>query len=69
MMMELNKQHVIKLIGYASGIAANNIDCALGPWYLYYHQHFFNQSGFQVEWEAYGHAKYYGAGFSCHGLC
>jgi len=42
----------MKLIGYASGIAANNIDCALGPWYLYYHQHLFHQLGFQVEWEA-----------------
>ncbi|NCT56392.1 MAG: arginase [Legionella sp.] len=41
----------MKLIGYASGIAANNIDCALGPWYLYYHQHLFSQLGFQVEWE------------------
>jgi arginase len=42
----------MKLFGYASGIAANNIDCALGPWYLYYHQHLFNQRGFQVEWDA-----------------
>ena len=27
----------LPLIGYASGVAANNPDCALGPWYLYYH--------------------------------
>lgn len=42
----------MKLIGYASGMAANHIDCALGPWYLYYHQYLFEQLGFQVEWEA-----------------
>ncbi|MDF1827771.1 MAG: arginase [Legionellaceae bacterium] len=42
----------MKLIGYASGMAANRIDCALGPWYLYYHQQLFSQIGFQVEWEA-----------------
>ncbi|MDF1684950.1 MAG: arginase [Legionellaceae bacterium] len=53
--MELETQHIIRLIGYASGVAANNIDCALGPWYLYYHQHLFNQlnqGGLQVEWDA-----------------
>jgi arginase len=49
--VNLEKQHVIKLIGYASGIAANNIDCALGPWHMYYHQDLFNTLGFQVEWE------------------
>lgn len=27
----------LAFIGYASGLAANNVDCALGPWYLYYH--------------------------------
>ncbi|PJD91365.1 MAG: arginase [Legionella sp.] len=29
----------ITLLGFASGIAANDSNCALGPWYLYYHPH------------------------------
>ncbi len=40
----------INLIGYASGIAANNQDCALGPWYLYYHPHLFEEFHLQVSW-------------------
>ncbi len=40
----------VKLLGYASGAAANNIDCALGPWYLYYHQHLFEKIKINIEW-------------------
>lgn len=43
-------KHVINLVGYASGIAANNIDCALGPWYLYYHPALFYDAGVDVKW-------------------
>lgn len=32
----MNK-HSLALFGFGSGIAANNPDCALGPWYLFYH--------------------------------
>lgn len=40
----------VKLLGYASGAAANNIDCALGPWYLYYHKNLFNAIDTEIEW-------------------
>lgn len=33
----MNTSNQIALVGFASGVAANNQDCALGPWYLYYH--------------------------------
>lgn len=42
---------LINLIGYASGIAANNVDCALGPWYLYYHQDLFTSLDLDVKWQ------------------
>lgn len=41
----------LSLIGFASGVAANNVDCALGPWYLYYHPELFNAIGMRVHWE------------------
>lgn len=44
------KKGKINLIGYASGIAANNPDCALGPWYLYYHPHLFESLQLSVSW-------------------
>lgn len=40
----------VKLLGYACGAAANNIDCALGPWYFFYHQELFKQISVQAEW-------------------
>lgn len=45
----MNKES-IHLIGYASGIAANNTDCALGPWYFYYHPELFRHHGLDVSW-------------------
>jgi len=48
--MQQQVKHVIKLIGYASGIAANNVDCALGPWYMHYHPELFHHMGLRVEW-------------------
>lgn len=44
--------HKLPLFGFASGIAANNPDCALGPWYLYYHPDLFQALGLEVEWQA-----------------
>lgn len=41
----------LELIGFASGIAANNPDCALGPWYLYYHPELFNALSLNVHWQ------------------
>lgn len=49
--MKKNLLPVVKLLGYASGAAANNIDCALGPWYLYYHQELFTKLNTKVEWD------------------
>ncbi len=49
--MQLKKHDIIKLVGYASGIGANDSDCALGPWYLYYHQDLFKQLGLHTEWQ------------------
>lgn len=40
----------INLIGFAGGAAANNVDCALGPWYWYYHPELFNQLDVKVNW-------------------
>lgn len=40
----------IDLIGYASGVAANNIDCALGPLYLQQHPQLFWDVGFEPVW-------------------
>ena len=48
--MKHQTKHVVNLIGYASGVAANNIDCSLGPWYLYYHPALFDKFGLSVEW-------------------
>ena len=41
----------LALIGFASGIAANNPDCALGPWYMYYHPELFHAVGMNVDWQ------------------
>lgn len=43
----------LALIGYASGLAANNPDCALGPWYLYYHPTLWDHVGFKVHWQTF----------------
>lgn len=40
----------LALIGFASGVAANNPDCALGPWYLHSHPRLFRQLGFKTHW-------------------
>ena len=42
----------LELIGFASGVAANIIDCALGPWYLYYHPELFNTIDVDVHWQS-----------------
>lgn len=42
----------LNLFGFASGIAANNTDCALGPWYLYYHPELFSALAIHVHWQA-----------------
>jgi arginase len=41
----------LHLLGFASGIAGNNPDCALGPWFLYYHPEWFQQVGLSVIWQ------------------
>lgn len=41
----------LNLYGFASGIAANNPDCGLGPLYLYYHPALFDSLSFPVEWK------------------
>ena len=41
----------LNLLGFASGIAANNPDCALGPWYLYYHPELFTTKEMLVHWQ------------------
>lgn len=41
----------LALIGFASGVAANNPDCALGPWYLYYHPSLFAKLDFATHWQ------------------
>ncbi len=40
----------LELLGFASGIAANNPDCGLGPWYLYYHPELFEALNLEVHW-------------------
>lgn len=42
----------LTLLGFASGIAANNPDCALGPWYLYYHPELFCALNMEVHWKS-----------------
>lgn len=49
--MKYQQKNVVKLIGYASGVAANNIDCALGPWYMFYHPALFQKIGLDVDWQ------------------
>lgn len=41
----------LNLIGYASGIAGNNPDCALAPWYLYNHPKWFHHLSISVNWQ------------------
>jgi arginase len=41
---------LIPLYGFASGIAANNPDCGLGPVYLYMHPELWQHHGVDVEW-------------------
>lgn len=41
----------VYLIGYASGVAANNIDCALGPWYLHFHTELFHSLDIHYHWK------------------
>lgn len=40
----------LHLVGYASGIAGNNPDCALAPWYLYTHPKWFHHLSMSVKW-------------------
>ena len=40
----------LSLFGFALGIAASNVNCALGPWYLYYHPELFTQLLCNVHW-------------------
>lgn len=42
--------HALTLLGYASGVAANNADCALGPWYLYYHPQLLQARSIHASW-------------------
>lgn len=46
----------LKLFGYATGMAANNVDCALGPWYMYYHPELFTALTISTDWHAMIHA-------------
>lgn len=41
---------LVKIVGYACGAAANDINCALGPWYLYYHQQIFKKLSINLDW-------------------
>lgn len=41
----------LHLYGFASGVAANNSDCGLGPLYLYYHPELWKGLPFSVEWK------------------
>lgn len=43
----------LTIIGFASGIAGNNPDCALGPWYLHYHPEWFEQAALAVIWHSF----------------
>lgn len=41
----------VTILSYASGLAANNIDCGLGPLYLYQHQQeLFRELSFPLKW-------------------
>lgn len=40
----------LTLLGFASGIAASNVNCALGPWHLYYHPEWFESFARTVHW-------------------
>ncbi|MSP53355.1 MAG: arginase [Gammaproteobacteria bacterium] len=40
----------VKLVGYASGIASNNVDTGLAPWYLQYHNELFQTLPFATSW-------------------
>lgn len=42
----------LSLIGFASGVAANNPDCALGPWYLYYHPEILQRIAMTPVWHS-----------------
>lgn len=44
-------QTTITLLGFASGIAANDRNCALGPWYLYYHPHILQRITAQISFQ------------------
>ncbi|MDP3558732.1 MAG: arginase [Legionellaceae bacterium] len=46
----MNIPHVLTLLGFASGIAANNADCALGPKYLYEHPQLFQDFPLKTHW-------------------
>ncbi|OGV50138.1 MAG: hypothetical protein A3F46_04030 [Legionellales bacterium RIFCSPHIGHO2_12_FULL_42_9] len=41
----------LSLFAFGSGLASNNPDCALGPWYLYYHPELFNAKKMRVHWD------------------
>jgi arginase len=43
--------NIINLIGFASGIAANNKDCQFGPSYLHEHPDIFLQQGLKPQWQ------------------
>lgn len=41
----------VNLLGFASGVAGNNPDCALAPWFLYYHPEWFQSLPMPVIWQ------------------
>ena len=47
----MNGLNQIAILGFASGVAANNPDCALGPWYLYYHPDLWNKIKRGIYWK------------------
>lgn len=47
----MNKNLPLALIGFASGMAANQWECALGPWDLYYQPNLLSDLGFQTYWK------------------
>lgn len=46
----------LNLLGFASGVAGNNTDCALAPWFLYYHPEWFQSLPMPVIWQGFIHA-------------
>ena len=40
----------VKLLGYASGIASNNVDTGLAPWYMQYHNELLQTLPFSTSW-------------------